>query len=256
MPDIVPVSKESHAAKYWNRPASYAFYAQANHVPLVAAEMAKAAMAFPLAFIRNENTFHPAAILGMEPNRNLFVGPDGNWLGGYIPAALRSYPFQLLRGEGNQLVLCVNEASGLISDGPDGEPFFDDTGNPSQPIRAMLEFLRKLDQSREATRQACAALTKHNLITPWRITVKTQTGDKNIEGLFQINEQNLTTLPDAAFLELRKTGALPLAYCQLLSMQNLPNLGKLAQVQAQATARESNKIQASIEFDDDMIKFT
>ena len=49
------------------------------------------------------------------PEHNLFVGPDGHWLGGYVPASLRSYPFRVLGSEGSgQLALCVDEDSGLV----------------------------------------------------------------------------------------------------------------------------------------------
>jgi len=64
--------------------------------------------------------------------------------------------------------------------------------------------------------------------------VQGDTVEQAVEGLFRIDEAALNQLPADAFMELRDSGALVLAYCQLLSMQHLPVLGQLAQLHAQA----------------------
>jgi hypothetical protein len=197
-------------------------------------------------------------LLGFEQGKNLFVAANGQWVGAYVPSALRGHPFKLAKSQDNQLVLCVDQDSGLITGGPEGEAFFDASGEPSEPVRQVLDFLQKVDENQQATARMCAALAKHNAIKPWVITLKTPSGDRNIEGLYQIDEEALNHLPGEAFLELRQAGALPMAYCQMLSMQHLATLGKLAEAHAQAAtkmAQQNQPIQASIEFDDDMIRF-
>lgn len=186
------------------------------------------------------------------------MAANGQWVGAYVPSALRGHPFKLAKSQDNQLVLCVNQDSGLITDGPDGEAFFDASGEPSEPVRQVMDFLQKVEENQQATARMCAALTKHNVIKPWVITLKTPSGDRNIEGLYQIDEEALKQLPGEAFLELRQAGALPIAYCQMLSMQHLATLGKLAEAHAQVAtkiAQQNQPLQASIEFDDDMIRF-
>ena len=59
-------------------------------------------------------------------------------------------------------------------------------------------------------------------------------GEREIGGLYRIDEKRLNELPAEEFEEIRKAGALPLIYSQLLSMQHLPILGKLAEAHAQA----------------------
>jgi hypothetical protein len=161
------------------------------------------------------------AVLGVEPNRNLFVGEDGRWLGGYVPAALRGYPFVLGRGADGRQMLCVDEASALVTDGPEGERFFEDDATLSPAVRQTLDFLTRIEQSRVVTATACGVLQGRNLIEPWPITLKTHQAERRIEGLFRVNEGALNALEDDAFVSLRKAGALPLAYAQLLSMQQL-----------------------------------
>ena len=53
-----------------------------------------------------------------------------------------------------------------------------------------------------------------------------------MEGLYRIDEAALNALPDDAFLSLRKPGALPLAYAQLMSMSQFGKLQQAAVVKA------------------------
>jgi len=69
------------------------------------------------------------------------------------------------------------------------------------------------------------------------VTLKTGTGEQQIAGLFRTDEAALNQLPGEALLEVRQAGALPLAYCQLLSMQHLPLLGGLIEAHAKAAAQ-------------------
>ena len=238
MPDIQVISRERHAEQHWQRYTSYAFAAHEAVVPLAATELPKAAMSLPLAFIEQQGAFVPVAVLGLQAGSNLWVGADGRWAGAYIPAALRGYPFRLAHTENGQQVLCVEEESGLVTTGPVGERFFNDDGQPAQATQDIFNFLVMTEQGRVAAAAACAALARHQLIRPWSITVKSDAGEQRIDGLFQVDEAALNQLAGEAFQELSRTGALVVAYCQLLSMQHLPLLGQLAASRAQAAVVE------------------
>lgn len=237
MPTIIPITLERHASLRWQRQANYAFAETQVLAPLVAAELPKAAMVLPTGFIEQSDAFAPVAVLGLQPGNNLFVAADGRWLGTYLPAILRGYPFHLAQtGEGQQ-VLCIDEESGLVGPGPAGEIFFTADGKPTKEILEILNFLSLIDQSRQATQVACAALKKHRLIQPWLIAIKTASDERQVAGLFRIDEAALNQLSGEALHELVQTGALALAYCQLLSMQHLSVLGQLAQAHARAHAQ-------------------
>lgn len=256
MPNYIPVNNEAHATKRWRRYESYTFAASESILPLVAAELPRVVAAFPIAFIQRNSAFFPVALLGLEQGRNLFVAANGQWVGAYVPSALRGHPFRLAHTEDNKLVLCVDQDSGLITDGPEGEPFFDESGNPSASVAQIMDFLQQVEGNRQATARMCTVLAERGLIKSWSITLKTPEGDKSLEGLFQVDEQAMNQLPGEAFLELRQAGVLPMAYCQLLSMQHLASLGKLAEAHAHAAAQQDQSLHGLIRFDDDMIKFT
>lgn len=226
MPTLTPITQSRHAAKRWRRPRSYAFAAGTAIIPLVGAELSKAALAFPIAFIEHGEAFVPAAVLGVESNRNLFVAADGRWLGAYVPAAVRGFPFMLAATEKGQHLLCFDEASGLLTDAQEGERFFEDDGTPSPVVRQVLDFLTKVEQNRTLTVAACAALQARNQIEPWPITVRTGQSGRKIEGLFRVNEAAFNALKDDAFLALRNAGALPIAFAQFVSMPQLRLLGE------------------------------
>lgn len=223
----VPISQERHAGKGWRKPDGYGFALGIETVPLVAAEMTRAAGSLPVVFVRQDGTFMPAALMGIGTGRNLFLTESGNWIGEYAPAALRTYPFRIGKTPQGQTVLCLDEASELLVETADAHPIFDPDGNPSEPLRQILELLKQVERSRILTEKAMAALAQAELICPWPIRVKTQDGEKPIEGLFQIDGASLRRLPSSALGPLHEAGALEIAYCQLISRQHVGLLSQL-----------------------------
>src|SRR5690242_5058461 len=115
MVQFVPLSRDRHGAKACNQFANYAFAADRTVVPLVAAEFPNAARIMPIAFVEQSGEFVPVAVMSLTRGRNSFVGEDGRWIGRYIPAAFRNYPFSLLRrGSAEEWMLCVDETSPAI----------------------------------------------------------------------------------------------------------------------------------------------
>ena len=227
MPNYQVITRESHGAKRWLRYTGYAFAMREAVMPLALAELAKAALSLPIGFIAQGDGFVPVAVMSLQPEQNLFVAVDGRWIHGYIPAAARGYPFRLAKATDGRQVLCIDEDSGLVNDGPDGEAFFDDEGKPVQALREIMDFLEQTEQSRQVAARACAVLNKHHLIQHWPIIHQTASGERKIDGLFRIDEAALNQLDAEALLEVRNAGGLLIAYCQLLSMQHLPALGEL-----------------------------
>ena len=124
---LAPVSKDRHANKYWNKYKTFEFAAQEHLAPLVVAELPRAVKHFTMAFVQAGESYQLMAVLSpLTPGQNMYVHPDGRWIGEYVPSCFRGYPFRLAKPPGqDNLVLCVDEGSGLVSD-TEGEPFFDD----------------------------------------------------------------------------------------------------------------------------------
>lgn len=235
MVNIVPVSTSRHAGKAWRRPASFVFASTQTVVPLTGAEFAKAALAMPIAFIEQAGQYLAVGVMSLVSDQNLFVGPAGQWLGTYVPATLRSYPFRLGRVEGaEEFHLCIDEDSGLVveADGT-AEDFVDASGSPAPATKAIFDFLVAVERGRAMTATAVAVLADTGLIEPWPLQVTVDGTTTPVRGFFRINEAALNALDDAVFLKLRKLGALPLAYLQLVSMGQISIFSQLSLAQRQ-----------------------
>jgi hypothetical protein len=250
MISVVPITKSGHKNKFWQRFASYRFAENEYLAPLAAAEISKAVHAMPMAFARQENRFMLVGLLSLTPGQNRFVDPAGKWLGKYVPASFRGYPFGVARvADKNDLILCVDENSGLISD-TSGEPIFDDRGNLAGPVQEIMTFLSRIRKNREKTDQAVAALAEAGLMAPWPPDAKKGLVH-HIEGLYKVDEAKLNSLEDEVFLRLRRSRSLVVAYAQLLSMENIHVFDALAKIREQV--KETRMDTAFL--NDDMISF-
>ena len=182
----------------------------------------------------NQDTFQLLAITSLRSDSNLFVGADGRWLTDYVPASLRAYPFMLVKpDDSNDLVLCVDEESDLVLEAGQGEAFFDVEGTSSQALKDVMSLLSNIERSRIVTQVAVDALQSEGLIQAWPLNIQTGEQTLAVNGLYRIDEAGLNALPEDSFLRLRKVGALPVAYAQLLSMNQLAQLSTAAFLQNQ-----------------------
>lgn len=230
-----PITAERYSKKRWIRYTNYKFAAEDAVAPLVVQELSKAVMHLPICFIPDGESFLLAAVQGLQPGKNLCVSPDGRWLVGYTPAAYRAYPFAVAKAQDETQLICFDEDSGLLDD-ENGELFYEEDGQLAQGINNVVSFLTEVTKNRLITVRICAALQEHNLIQPWPVKIQAENGEHTVNGLYQVDEAALNDLSIEAFDQLRKAGAIPVAYCQLLSMQHLQRLGELAKAHLKAAA--------------------
>ena len=238
MSSIHPVTRSRHTGLRWKRFSDYHFAATTAVAPLAAAEITQAALALPLAFIQRDEGWSMAAVLSLLPSQNLYIDDRGAWIAEYVPAVFRAHPFRTGWAETGEPTLCVDEGSRLVTEGPEGEAFFDAGGNLGESLQRVWGFLRETAQSELVLIQACGILFKAGVVEPWPITVQGVQGPQEVVGLYRINEVGLNGLDVETFGQLRRAGVVGLAYAQLLSMGNLAKLGHLAQARAQAEAAE------------------
>jgi hypothetical protein len=258
MTKLVAVSKGRHAEKVWRRPKGFQFAAKEPVTPIVLAEVVHVGSWMPIAFIEQEHRYIPIAIMSPMPNQNLFVGPDGQWLGGYIPSSLRTYPFRLIRPEGSErMALCVDEDSGLVTEpNGEGEEFFASDGKPSPSVTKLREFLAQVENNRIATDLAMSSLAEAAVIERWPLEVDVGGKKSAINGLYRINEKRLGGLDDETFLKLRKTAAISLAYAQLISRGQIARFDQLARLQQQLAQTPRIKAEDPLRFlPNDTIRF-
>ena len=187
-PQLTAISPEKFSGKAWRRYSNYAFAAGENLILLVAAELANAVPTMPLGFVQSGEGFQLVAVTALQSGANLFVAPDGRWLGAYVPAALRGYPFRLVKLQDRaDSILCIDEASGLVVEAGQGETFFDEDGRPSKALRDVLELLSQVERSRMATQAVVDALAAASLVQPWPLSMKKGEQNVPVTGLYRID---------------------------------------------------------------------
>ena len=213
----IPVTPEALAGRGYVPPDGHAAFAGVTQVPVVISELAAAATALPLAFAEEKGGPRLVALTGLEAGHNLLLGPEGRWLGGYVPAWVRAHPFAL-EGEPPRLTV---EAVHLAED---GAPLLGGQGGPGALVRQMDGLLHRLAEEQAAADRAAVRLSRLGVLAPCPIHLCDAEGEREIAGLRRLDEAALHRLPDAAFLELRRDGGLALAHAQLFSMRVLPTL--------------------------------
>ena len=190
-------------------------------MPLTATEFPFAARDYVIVFA-GEGTPMPAAILGLQQDRNLFVADDGAWQGRYIPAFVRRYPFVFSSNEDqSQFTLCIDkEFAGLNEEGR-GQRLFDDEGQNSDYLEKMLQFLQEYQLQFQRTRLFCEQLQEHDLLESMQAHISMPGGSQqSLTGFRVINRDRLKALEGDKLAELAKTDALELAYLHLQSLNN------------------------------------
>jgi len=257
MAKFVPLSRQRHGAMRWSRPQTYAFAAQEASVPVAGLELAAVATSMPMGFIKVKERLHLVALLSLEPHRNLFTHPDGRWIANsYIPAMFRSYPFRMLRPpDGDKMMLCVDEEAGLVADGAGDEQLFDEAGQPSTAIGDIVKFLESLEKSRREMQVGIEALAEAGVIVPWELKAFHESREIPIQGIHRIDEQLFHKLNDEVFLKLRRVGALPVVYAQLISMSRLEVLARLADHHRTYAAGAGKRVNFAEPTSDELLKF-
>jgi hypothetical protein len=237
---VVPVNKERHANKKV-KPSSDFRFASGFHIAYVTThEFARAAAIYPVVFLEDKqnDSYRPVALLGLDAGENLFVDEQGQWSGSYIPAIIRRYPFALVKAtDADQYIVCVDEASALLND-TEGAALFDESGQPTQVIENVKRYLGELQQMDTMTHEFGKFLVQNNLLTPLNMRVNAANKVRNITGCYVINEERLNNFTDAKFAEIRQKGYLPAIYAHLISLSQIERLASLKKPAADDAAAD------------------
>jgi hypothetical protein len=218
---VVPVGPERHGTRRWRRFTSYSFARPLRDVAVVLAEIEPAASAFPLVFKKKNESWDVLALLAVsDSTRGIFVTRDGNWRGTYVPSGLRAYPFIAeTTGADGQNALMIDESSGLVTDDPQDELFFDENGQVARALTEVITFFQTRAASQVETRVAAKALADAGVLT--ELTPSFGMTAEDAAGYWVVDLARFTALPEHLIADLWAVGALRLAQAQLVSMYHL-----------------------------------
>ena len=217
------------------------FSARTNSVLLAGAEFPEACKHFPIVFAKIAgDQVLPMAMLGFRDMENLFVDAGGRWKGEYVPAYIRRYPFVLAKGPagGENFTVCIDESyPGFGAD--EGQPLFNDKGESTDYLKAVLTFLQEFQTQIERTALFLNTLRELDLLTEVSANVQLPSGERfSMAGLMMVDERKLQALPDDKVMRLFRSGELAWIYSHLLSIGNFNRLPGKALAPESTPARE------------------
>jgi len=235
MPEWAAVSRTQHADRHYQPRQGYRFAAEQPVASILLAELGKLLPHYALGFVQQGEHYQPVALLGLNGQQNLYLHPDGRWLGNYVPASLRGYPFTLANTEDQQQVLCI--AQEHLGEDDQSVPLFDEEGQLDQRVQKTLAFLQECEKNRQVTQAAAGVLGDTGVIEPWPLKVERGEGQEplKVNGLYRVNEKALNALDADTYATLRG-GPMALAHAQLFSMGQLSQLAERAKFHAQQQA--------------------
>lgn len=226
---VVPFDKSRHAGMGLRADRNYAWSRALNAVFVSAVEFTRAALEYPLAFVRDpkQDYFVPVAILGLARDQNLFVDAQGRWRPQtYIPAYLRRHPFCIAdlpqpAGAPPRQLVCVQEDQLDRS----GKALLDAGGQPTAEWAPLQQLLEAAEGARAQTLAFARKLESLKLLVPFDAVALPKDGAQlRLQGMHRVDEERLRKLPSKDLRAILARGELRLAYAHLLSLENFAKL--------------------------------
>lgn len=237
--EITPISRNIHS-KYSFLPLdikldNFGTLSNLTECPVYLAELKYIAVHFPICLTKGENnTYNIKCLMGIIGNQNVYIDNKGSWTGLYLPLSLRCLPFLIGETEEEPIKKVICFKSGLDLDldldlisnslEPGYIPFFDKSGHISKELNEIMRLLESIVQNNVKTKLALKSLQEEDMLVEWPIKMKFKDGEKSIDGLFKINEKKLYKLSKDQLNRLYQSGALQIAYLQILSIENLKKI--------------------------------
>ncbi|TPG43288.1 multidrug transporter [Sphingomonas koreensis] len=222
MVDIVVLDPSVHADVRVKAGASELHGDDQRFVRIVLREFPLAVVHYPILLTKDAETgaFFCGAMLGIDPHENLFFDRRGKMIS-YRPLTLQRAPFYLA---GDRLAIDLDSSRVSVSD---GEPLFDDAGEPTSFTRSILNAFRELKPGIDATAEFIAELLQFDLIEPIDISLSFDDGEKrDLRDLYTIDQDRLRALSDDVVLDLFKKGHLHSISLMIASLKQIPVLAR------------------------------
>ncbi len=219
--DLVPLSSSVHANHKVRNADSAPVLTTAHAIPITVDEFITAQRYYPIVFSVGETPV-PLALMGLNEGVNVFVDNDGRLIGEtYIPAYVRRYPFLLakLQPQAEELSLCFDPSSGLVTEGEEGQPMFDNQ-QPNDQLRSILKFCEEFEVAAQRTNAFVREIQDAGLLIDGEVTIQPEGAEQPFvyRGFQMVSDEKLRELHGDKLRKLNQNGALPLVIAHMFSL--------------------------------------
>lgn len=222
MTQIVPLNKQTHKSLKVDARASAAYGDSQRFAHVIVNEFPQLVVHYPILFSKDGNTgeFYCGAMLGFDEGENLFLD-EWRDLQFYRPLSLQRVPFY---AHGPEVAIDLDHPRVGVED---GKALFTEHGQPTRYLQSIIWAFQDLKPGIEVTRHFIARLLELKLIEPVEIEAEFDDGRIiNCEGLYTVNQETLSRLPDAAVVELFRRGYMRLCHYMIASLKQFPVLAR------------------------------
>jgi hypothetical protein len=222
MTQIVPLNKEIHRTLRVDGRPSAAYGDGQRFVQVIVNEFPRLVVHYPILFSKDPRTgqFYCGAMLGFDEGENLFLDVWGE-REFYRPLYLQRGPFY---AHGTELAIDL-EHPRVGAEG--GKLLFTEFGEPTRYLQSIMWAFQDLKPGMETTKVFVARLLALKLIEPIEIEVELDDGTtRHCVGLYTINQEVLSKLPDATVVELFRRGYMRLIDLMIASLKQVPLMAR------------------------------
>lgn len=186
------LSRSDHAGLRIDPRKAEAAAANVHLVPLAKVELRRAALTYPLFFVKNvENgRFYPSALLGLKSQENLFF--DGSRFDAdYVPLNIQRLPFYVGADEDAGSMICIDAESPAID--PDGAlAILEPDGTESGYFSYIQGILSELSRQQPLTSAFIDMVVELGLLAEIKLNIVLNDGEAiEIDSLYGIDERAL-----------------------------------------------------------------
>lgn len=226
---LEPLSSNVHSKMKIRTVDKAPVIALAHAIPATVDEFPLLARHYPIIFAIGETPV-PLALMGLSEGANAFMDENGHAIDEnlYVPAYIRRYPFLLarLRPDSDELSLCFDPTIGAIGEFEEGEPLFDDDGQPSKATKAILEFCEQFEAAGQRTGAFIEDLQKSDLLMDGEVAIQPEGATQPFiyRGFRMVDEEKLRELRGDELRKYNQSGLLALIYAHLFSLSQIREL--------------------------------
>jgi len=218
------LNPKEHSFFRYQAPDNLFFAKDLNIIPISFSEVKLLCCDFPIVVIGEENNLTLAILTGHKKN-SAVDEKSGKWIGEYLPAFLRRYPFIFVEDkEKKTLHFGFDMESGCFNS-PEGEALFDMSGNPSKTVTTFMKFLESYGKEIQLTTNILNRLYEIGVLEQAQYKIEREgQEEENIGGFMVFNKEKQSKLDRKSFLEIAKNNWYELIELEILSLKNIKNI--------------------------------
>jgi hypothetical protein len=222
MTRIVPLNKETHKSLKVDARASAAYGDNRRFTHVIAKEFPLLVVHYPILLAKDASTgeFHCGVMLGFDEGENLFLD-EWRDLEFYRPLGLQRAPFY---AHGPDVAIDLDHPRVGVAD---GMALFTEFGQPTRYLQRIIWAFQDLNSGIVVTRSFITSLLQLKLIEPITLEAEFDDGEmRDCAGLYTVNQEALSALPDQTVVDLFRLGYLRLMHLMLASLKQFPILAR------------------------------